>query len=154
MEINVTINEEYESRLDAAWLQAFAEKVLTLAGAGPDTEAGVVITGQEQIRELHREYMDEDTPTDVLSFPMLEGDSGDFVVAPDGLRHLGEVIISYPQAELQSQEHGHSTKREVAILLIHGMLHLLGYDHAEPDEEQKMRAREAELLEKVEGELP
>ncbi len=153
MEINVTVNEEYEPVLAAEWLQALAEKVLTLAGAGPDAEAGVVITGQEQITELHREYMDEDTPTDVLSFPMLEGDSGDFVIAPDGLRHLGEVIISYPQAELQAHEHGHSTMREVAILLIHGMLHLLGYDHAEPEEQQKMRTREAEILEKVEVEV-
>ncbi len=152
MEINVIVTEEYEARLDAGWLQAMAEKVLALAGAGPDAEAGVVITGQEQIRELHRDYMGEDTPTDVLSFPMLEGDSGDFVTAPDGLCHLGEVIISYPQAELQAREHGHSTKQEVAVLLIHGMLHLLGYDHAEPEKEKEMRGREAEILEKVEEE--
>lgn len=64
------------------------------------------------------------------------------VAAPDGLLHLGEVIISYPTAERQARERGHPVQREVAHLLIHGVLHLLGYDHALPEEERLMQARE------------
>jgi probable rRNA maturation factor len=65
--------------------------------------------------------------------------------------HLGEVIISYPQAVIQAEEHHHSAKKELVILIIHGVLHLLGYDHAEPDQERQMSAREAEILGQIEG---
>ena len=71
-------------------------------------------------------------------------------MAPDGKLHLGEVIISYPQAVIQAEEHRHSVKKEVAILIIHGVLHLLGYDHDEPKRRRQMAAREAEILSNVE----
>jgi probable rRNA maturation factor len=73
----------------------------------------------------------------------------DFVSPPDNITHLGEVIISYPQAVEQAKEQGHSTEQELALLIIHGILHLLGYDHEKPEEEARMRAREKELLENV-----
>jgi probable rRNA maturation factor len=85
----------------------------------------------------------------VLSFAMREkgpADAPDFVFPSGEAAHLGEVIISYPQAEIQAADHGHSTKNEVAILLVHGVLHLLGYDHDEPERRQKMQAREKEIL--------
>ena len=74
-----------------------------------------------------------------------------FPQPPDGVRHLGEVIISYPQAVIQAEEHQHSVKRELAILIIHGVLHLLGYDHETPELEQQMIAREREILSYIEG---
>ena len=73
-----------------------------------------------------------------------------FVAPPDRVLHLGEVIISYPQAVIQAEECQHSLKKELAILIIHGVLHLLGYDHDKPEPERKMRAREAEILSGIE----
>jgi len=80
------------------------------------------------------------------------GNLAPFVAPPDGVKHLGEVIISYPQAVIQAEEHQHPIKREIAILIIHGVLHLLGYDHDKPEPERDMRARETEILSYIEGE--
>lgn len=70
---------------------------------------------------------------------------------PDGVRHLGEVIISYPQTAIQAAEHGHPIPKELTILIIHGVLHLLGYDHETAEPEDNMRAKEAEILSHIEG---
>ena len=93
----------------------------------------------------------------MLSFAM-QAEPGDesraaFTTPPDGIKHLGEVIISYPQATIQADEHHHSIKREVAILIIHGILHLLGYDHIEDEPAQQMAARESAILKTIEGGL-
>ncbi len=91
--------------------------------------------------------MEEDRPTDVLSFPMVGPlPTVGFVTAPDGKKHLGEVIVSFPQAVLQAEEHGHPVEREVSILVVHGLLHLLGYDHTKASEKREMQGREKEIL--------
>ena len=121
--------------------------------AAPEVELGLVITGQARIQELNLVHLGIDEPTDVLAFPMTpeeDSDLPDFVAPPDGAVHLGEVIISFPQAFMQADEHQHPVKKEVAILIIHGVLHLLGYDHDAPEPEQRMRAREVEILKLVE----
>ncbi len=105
---------------------------------------------------MNLSYLGKDEPTDVLAFSLLSESGSDpvpFVAPPDGIQHLGEVIISYPQAVIQAEEHQHSVKRETAILMIHGVLHLLGYDHDKPEPEQQMKAKEAETLGCIEGEL-
>ena len=148
MEINVLFDTGFKRVLDKDWLSGVAEKALT-AEHQTDAEMGILITGQEKIRSLHKKYMGEDSFTDVLSFAMREkgpADAPDFVFPTGDVAHLGEVIISYPQAEIQAAEHGHSTRIEVAILLIHGVLHLLGYDHDVPERQQKMQAREKAIL--------
>jgi len=109
----------------------------------PPWELGVVITDDETIRELNREYAGDDTPTDVLAFSLREGEE---FASPDGVVRLGEVIISYPTAQRQAAEADRAVEDEIDHLLVHGVLHLLGYDHAEPAEEERMRARERELL--------
>ncbi len=125
-------------------------------------ELGLVIAGQERVQQLNRSYLGKDEPTDVLAFSMLpeplaisefEADFSPFVQPPDGVLHLGEVIISYPQAVIQAEEHRHSVKREIAILIIHGVLHLLGYEHDKPELERQMKTREKEILSCIEGEL-
>ncbi len=151
MEINVLFDEGFEGAIDEGWLREVAVKALT-AEHQADAEMGILITGQEKIRQLHKEYMDEDEPTDVLSFAMREKgplDAPDFIFPAGDAAHLGEVIISYPQAEIQAGEHGHSAKKEVTILLIHGVLHLVGYDHDEPERQKKMQAREKAILKLV-----
>jgi probable rRNA maturation factor len=155
MEIDILIDEGLEGCLEVAWLEGIAVEILLAENADPGSELGLVITDQEKIRELNLVHLGEDRPTDVLSFPMLpdsedEEDSVDFVTPPDGIDHLGEVIISYPQAVIQAEEHGHSVQKEVVTLVIHGVLHLLGYDHDEPEREGRMRTRESEILARIE----
>lgn len=151
--MNVLIDEEYEGELEADWLRSIAEQVLVAENAASEVELGLVITGQARIQELNLVHLDVDAPTDVLAFPMIpeeDSDLPDFVAPPDGAVHCGEVIISFPQAFMQADEHQHPVKKEVAILIIHGVLHLLGYDHDAPEPEQRMRAREVEILKLVE----
>jgi probable rRNA maturation factor len=153
VEINILVDEVGEAGIEPGWLNTVAERVLEAEGAGARSEVSIVVTGQEMVRQLNRNYRGRDEPTDVLSFSAREqaADAPSFILAPDGLAHLGEVIISHPQAALQAEEHGHSLARELAILLIHGLLHLLGYDHEESAAEKRMRAREKELLGLIEG---
>ena len=138
----------------SAWLRGVIKKALVSEEASPSSEVSILIAGQERVHELNRTYLDEDRPTDVLSFPMLpaEADKSKFVSPPDGQVHLGEIIISLPQAEQQARERGHSTRHEIALLTIHGVLHLLGHDHAEPDQEREMRQKEMSILSAVDPE--
>jgi len=157
MEINVLVDEGLEGCPEVSWLESLSGKVLVAQGVDSTAELGLVIVGQERIRRLNLSYLGKDEPTDVLAFSMLpeqsRGDLAPFVVPPDGIKHLGEVIISYPQAVIQAEEHRHPVEREIAILIIHGLLHLLGYEHDKPELEPEMRAREAEILNHIEGEL-
>ena len=157
MEINLLIEEDVGGSIETDWLDGVAEKVLVAQNADTRVELGLVILGEEKIRKLNLDYLGKDEPTDVLSFSMLPeqsaGENPSFVAPPDGVQHLGEVIISYPQAVIQAGEHQHPVKRELAILVIHGVLHLLGYDHEEPVMEQEMRDREMEILRCIEEEL-
>jgi len=156
MEINVLIDKDLEDCPEVNWLESVAEKVLIAQGIGSRAELGVVIASQERVQQLNQSYLGRDEPTDVLAFPMLPAeaeigaDFPPFVIPPDGMLHLGEVIISYPQAVIQAEEHQHSIKREIAILIIHGVLHLLGYEHDKPELEHQMRARETEILSDIE----
>jgi len=153
MEINVLVDEDLEGCLEEGWLRSVAEQVLVAQGAGSDVELGLVIASQERVRELNKSYLGRDEPTDVLAFSVREeigAESPPFVHPPDGVLHLGEVIISYPQAVIQAGEHRHSIEKEIAILIIHGVLHLLGYEHDKPELESQMRAREAEILGHIE----
>jgi len=106
-------------------------------------ELDIFIAGEEDMRELNRDYAGQDELTDVLSFSLTEGEE---LPSPDGVLRLGEVIIAYPVAQRQAEAAGRPVREEVAHLLVHGILHLLGYDHAEPEEELAMRAREDQLL--------
>ena len=101
------------------------------------------LVGDDAIRSLNLEHRGKDAATDVLSFPLL---SGDFVVPPDEPVHLGDVVVSYPRAMAQAAEYGHSVDREVAYLVAHGVLHILGYDHEEEAEQPRMRQKEEEAL--------
>ena len=156
MEINILIDEGLEGYLEVGWLRSVAEQVLVIQAVDLGAELGLVITSQERVQQLNQSYLGKDEPTDVLAFSMMpdEGEAGaDFVMPPDGISHLGEVIISYPQAVIQAEEHRHSIKKEIAILIIHGVLHLLGYEHDKPELEQQMSAREVEILSRIEREL-
>jgi probable rRNA maturation factor len=152
VEINVLIDKEYKKQVKSIWLKNLARQIQIAENVNARSEMGLVITGDDEIHQLNLKYLDEDRPTDVLSFPMNEQiDAAPvFVKVPDGKIHLGEIIISYPQAVKQAEEHQHSVEREIIILLIHGILHLLGYDHDIPEREQKMHNRELAILKTIE----
>ena len=152
MEINISIDKEFKKYLKSIWLRKIAKIVIAAKNVGTTKlEMSLVITGDEQIHELNLKYLDEDRPTDVLSFPMNEQLDAVpvFVNIPDGKLHLGDIIISYPTAVTQAKEHHHSVNREIIILLIHGILHLLGYDHDIPARKKVMNAREAVILKTI-----
>jgi probable rRNA maturation factor len=149
-EIEILVEEEFRGGVDGGWVKKIVREILKAEGVAPPYEVSLVFTDSETVQQLNRDYRGVDEPTDVLAFYMLPQKRTDssFVLPPDGVTRLGEVIISYPQAAEQAKEQGHSPERELALLIIHGILHLLGSDHEEPEEESKMRERERELLEK------
>jgi probable rRNA maturation factor len=150
-EIEISVEEEFQGAVDQGWVRRIAQTVLEAEGVAHPYEVSLVFTDSETVQQLNRDYRGIDEPTDVLAFYMLpqkEEADDSFALPPDGVTRLGEVIISYPQTVEQAREQGHSPERELALLIIHGILHLLGYDHEEPGEEAEMRKREKELLEK------
>jgi probable rRNA maturation factor len=150
-EIEIFVEEEFRGAVDGGWVKKIVRKILRAEGVTPPYEVSLVFTDSKTVQQLNRDYRGVDEPTDVLAFYMLPQRRADssFALPPDGITRLGEVIISYPQAVAQAKEQGHSPERELALLVIHGMLHLLGYDHEEPEEESKMREKERELLGKM-----
>jgi probable rRNA maturation factor len=148
-EVSIRVDAPFRGRLDRAALRRLALRVLRAEGVTPPAEVGLVVSGDETLRDLNRRYRGLDEPTDVLSFgdePVGEPIDRPFVTPPDGVRRLGEVILSYPTAERQAREAGRSVQEEAAHLVVHGLLHLLGYDHEDPEDERRMRAREEGLL--------
>lgn len=113
-----------------------------------DCEISLSFVTNEEIHQINRQFRNVDAPTDVLSFPQLtfeEGEEAD--VNENGEIVLGDIIISVERAKEQAEEYGHGLKREIAFLTVHSMLHLLGYDHIEKDEEEDMFRRQKEILE-------
>ena len=149
-QIGIHVEGEFRGLVDGGWVRKITRQVLKAGGAAPPYEVSLVFTDSEKVKQLNRDYRGIDEPTDVLAFHMLpqKGVDSSFALPPDGVTRLGEVIISYPQAAEQAKEQGHSPERELALLIIHGILHLLDYDHEEPGKESEMREKERELLER------
>jgi probable rRNA maturation factor len=149
-EINISVEQKLKVTPEEGWLRIIALRTLEAEGIAPPVEMGLVITDNKTIQKLNKTYRDEDKPTDVLAFHMSPDTSQEselsFVGPPDGVRHLGEVVISYPQAVKQAQERGHGVAQELTLLIVHGILHLLGYDDELPEMEKQMKARENEIL--------
>ena len=140
---------EFTEELESA-VKSVCEAVLAEEECDFDAEISLTLTDDESIREINREHRGIDKPTDVLSFPMLEfdGDCYDVEEEPDsGLVVLGDIVISMERAAAQAEEYGHGLKREAAFLTAHSMLHLLGYDHVDDEEgERVMREKQNRIL--------
>lgn len=142
MEIGI-INQQQEVKLDIHWLQGITHRILTELGLS-EKELSVLLVNNEQIKELNQRYLKRATVTDVLAFPMQEGVGSGLVP-----QLLGDVVISVPQALCQAKQQGHSLQIELATLLVHGILHLLGYtDYSEPATKE-MFQRQEQLLQQV-----
>jgi len=143
-------NLQEEVALDSdltEFLLTVIEEVVKGEGYGDEAEVSLAFVNDSYIRDLNLQYRGIDSPTDVLSFPMLEGEplqgEGDDEVL------LGDVVISLQAARRQAEEYGHGFRREVVYLAVHGVLHLLGYDHLKEEERRIMRKKEEEILEKL-----
>jgi probable rRNA maturation factor len=143
VEIDVQIAPVFADLLSADRLRSVVEAVL--CSEGRPGQVTLVITDDMGIRELNRDFLGRDTPTDVLAFSAQE-DGGAFVSAPEAGDYLGDVIVSYPRALAQSTEYGLPVERELDLLVVHGVLHLLGYDHADGEENAVMGARQEAIL--------
>lgn len=140
----VSIPEAREADLTKA-MNVVAE----LEALSPQTEVDITLVDDAAIHELNRTYRGIDRPTDVLSFALDEGEE-EPEVDDDEIEHLlGDVIISAPTAVRQGEEYGHGLEREMTYLAVHGMLHLLGYDHMEEKDKLIMRKREEEVLRRL-----
>jgi len=131
-------------RITAGELRRVASYVLDKEGVAKEVTAEIVLGDNETVRELNRLYRGRDEPTDVLSFAAHEGDA--FMDAPDETPSLGEVIVCLPVAEAQAAAANRAIGGEIAHLLVHGLLHILGHDHEDPAEGTEMKEREDELL--------
>jgi len=143
--MSVDVNNESGFAVDEAEFAALTRYVLDAMHVHPQTDVSIRLVDTEAMTDLHVRWMDEPGPTDVLSFPMDElrpGREGD--QTPAGL--LGDVVLCPEVAAQQARTAGHSTAEELLLLTTHGLLHLLGYDHAEPEEEKEMFALQRQLL--------
>lgn len=135
--------EGFEDFVEEEKVREYIEKVLTKEY---DSEVPVYIslllTGNDEIQVINREYREKDAPTDVISFAYHESD--DFEIGPYDT--LGDIVISLERVVEQAKEYNHSPKREFYYVLTHGLLHLLGYDHIEPEDKVVMRKKEEEIL--------
>ena len=120
-------------------------KVAELYGLEENAEVGVTLTDNEYIKELNTKYRNKECSTDVLSFALNEGEEPEIVDGPS-VNLIGDIIISVETAQMQAEEYGHSLERELAFLTVHGMMHLLGYDHIEEEDRIEMRKEEEYVL--------
>jgi probable rRNA maturation factor len=143
--MSVEVQNESGHQVDEAEFAALSRHVLDAMKVHPQSDLSIRLVDPDAMAELHVKWMDEPGPTDVMSFPMDELRPGsDGEVSPPGL--LGDVVLCPDVAARQALEAGHSTTEELLLLTTHGILHLLGFDHAEPEEEKEMFALQRQLL--------
>lgn len=139
---DLEVSQEYVANVTAA-----AQKVGELYGV-ENGEVSITLTNNDYIHELNRQYRGIDRPTDVLSFALNESEEPEVTGGVD-INVLGDLVISVERAEEQAKDFGHSVKREMAFLTVHGMLHLLGYDHMEEEERLEMEQEQRFVMEKL-----
>lgn len=143
--MTIEITNESELEVDLTRVQSLAEHVRVALRLHPLVDVGVIFVDEAPMTDLHVRWMDEPGPTDVLSFPMDELRPGsEEMLSAEGV--LGDVVICPQVARRQAEVAGHEEINEILMLLTHGMLHLVGFDHAEPEEEKEMFALQKELL--------
>jgi probable rRNA maturation factor len=124
-------------------VETAALEALRHQAAPEDFELTIVLTDDTQLHDLNKEFLHVDAPTDVLSFPSDQTDP------ETGSRYLGDILISVERAAAQAAAAGHPVEAEVQLLVVHGVLHIMGHDHAEPEEKARMWQAQAEILSKL-----
>ena len=143
--MSIEVNNESAVEVDEERLQRLATFSFDIMHVHPDADLAILLVDEAAMEQLHVQWMDEPGPTDVLSFPMDELRPGTIEEpTPPGL--LGDVVLCPQVAQVQAEKAGHSLMDELLLLTTHGILHLLGFDHAEPDEEREMFGIQGEIL--------
>ncbi len=142
--LDITIEESFEESVSEEWLQSVVKQVMISEAIDLPAELSLLITDDVTVHQLNLQYRGIDQTTDVLAFAFQE--DNDFPEFPESDTQLGEVIISFHQAHRQAAELGHSLDHELAVLTVHGVLHLLGYDHESEDQEAQMSQAENRIL--------
>lgn len=160
MTINIEYETDQELGIDYASLASLvADKIMEMERCPYDGQVNLVLTDNEEIKRVNTEFRGIQSPTDVLSFPMIpfetpadysivEEDESYFDLDSDELL-LGDIMISVPRVFAQAEEYGHSVKREFCFLVAHSMLHLLGYDHMTEDEAKVMEGKQSLALKEL-----
>lgn len=156
--VHISVDEEFDKMFELAPVESAAIEAIKRELIEGPNQANVSITNDEELQRLNLQFRATDKPTDVLSFGSEDASNGNvpssdpnFVSSPEEAPSLGEVIISFNQAKLQANFAGRPVEHELALLATHGTLHLLGFDHAEPETERDMFARTDQILEAVLG---
>lgn len=150
--VNVLVPRGLGRKVDKTLIQRVTRLALERDHWESPATLDVHIVDDEEMREINASRRGIEEATDVLSFPLFELEPGAgirqdfFVLPPDEQVHIGDVVISFPRVQAQAQEAGHSPEREIAFLTVHGVLHLLGYDHETVPDRRRMRRREEEVL--------
>ncbi|MBS1248970.1 MAG: Endoribonuclease YbeY [Chloroflexi bacterium] len=137
------VKEQFQGVVYEEILEEAVVAALQAASPAETNSLTVLVIGNEQMRSLNRQYRGIDSPTDVLSF------TAGYTDPDTGEHYLGDVLISYPMAEQQAQTRGHAVEGEIQLLVAHGVLHLLGHDHATEDEQSRMWSLQAKILAKL-----
>jgi probable rRNA maturation factor len=145
--IFIQISEGLPTEIETDSLLRAAEACLAHHPAGVESDLTILLTSDDQLHQLNLEYLGVDAPTDVLAFP------ADYVDPDTETAYLGDILISLERARLQAQAGGHSLDAELELLAVHGVLHLFGYDHREPDEKSQMWAAQSEILARLDNSL-
>ncbi len=145
------VEKSLEGRIDPAFTESVLTTALSGRKLGSPLAVSLTITTDEAIRDLNRRFRGVDATTDVLSFPLQEYERPEeprerFPLPPSEPLSLGDIVVSYPRAVEQAEAYGHTLERELAFLVVHGAMHLLGYDHDDPAGEQQMRREEEAVL--------
>jgi len=139
--INFETNPNLKTEFDLDLLERAA--LTTLTNQDEEGDISIVLTDDLQLQQLNHDFLGIDAPTDVLSFPASETDP------ETGRRYLGDILVSVPRAEDQAGSAGHALEDEVQLLIVHGTLHLLGHDHAEAEEKDRMWKAQAEVMARI-----
>lgn len=145
--VNLRLERPFAARVQPARLRAAARAALKHQAAPQPAELTLVITGDEALRALNREFLGHNHATDVLSFPSGETDP------ETGARYLGDIAIAYPRARAQAARGRHPVWAELQLLVVHGVLHLLGHDHAVPADKDRMWAAQSAILTRLKAPL-
>lgn len=145
MNVQVAIDPEFEAVVSTEWLETLVKHVLEDHFYEQSTQVSIALEDDAAVHELNLQYREVDSTTDVLSF------EGGYHDPESGLFHLGDIIISIPQTQKQATAANHSFKQELALLTVHGILHLRGFDHAEAQEKAVMWQEQENILTELGG---
>ena len=147
MTVFLDIADQYSDFINSSQLERSVLAAFNHQGISPDSDLTILVDDDQRIQKLNNEFLSIDAPTDVLAFP------AGFTDPDTGHNYLGDVIISFPQAKSEATKRGHPLEAEIQLLVVHGVLHLLGYDHLEPEDKEIMWSAQSQILSQLNAQI-